>query len=732
MSDTKKVKLNVSGMHCASCALSNEKALRKLKGVNNAAVNYASSQAIVEYDESQVKLNTLKEAIRKNGYEVIEEKDKEDHSHHHKVKNDLRNFVVAALLGLPAFLAMFFHFKLPGEYLSVSTWEWLVMVLTTIVMFGPGMQFHKGMIKQVIKFKANMDTLVSVGTLAAYIYSMWAVFNGMIAYFDSASTIIAIILLGRYMEARSTGKASSAIEKLMQLGVRKARVVTNGKEEEVEIAHVKVNDILLVKPGEKIPLDGVIIEGSTTIDESMLTGESVPIDKVKGDDVFGATVNQQGAIKVKVTKTGDKTILSQIIKMVEMAQNTKAPVQRMADQISGIFVPIILVIALGTLLVWKFVMDATLETSIINMVAVLIISCPCALGIATPTAIMVGTGRGAQRGILIKGGEFLERAKRVDTIVFDKTGTLTKGEPEVTEVISIKQSVVSNKQLLEIAASAESKSEHPIAKAIVKKAKEDNLKLTEPRDFQSITGMGLETKIDGKNVKVGSSKFITETNGLPIEELESQGKTVVLVSVENKLIGLVAIADTLRPESKRAIEILKEKNIEPVMITGDNKLTAKYIASQLGIEKVIAEVLPNDKAKEVKRLQENPPSSPLRKGGTRGVVAFVGDGINDAPALAQSDLGVAVGTGTEIAIEAGNIVLMTGNPIKAVEAVMLAKKTFVTIKQNLFWAFFYNVTAIPLAAVGLLNPMIAAAAMGLSDIFVVGNSLRIRKFKLDE
>jgi len=605
---------------------------------------------------------------------------------------------------------MFFHFSLPGEYLSVNTWEWLVIVLTTIVMFGPGLQFHKGMIKQAIKFKANMDTLVSVGTLAAYIYSLWAVFNGKVAYFDSASTIIAIILLGRYLEARSTGKASS-----------KARVVTNGKEEEVEISQVKVNDILLVKPGEKIPLDGVIIEGSTTIDESMLTGESIPVDKVNGDDVFGATVNQQGAIKVKVTKTGDKTILSQIIKMVEIAQNTKAPVQRLADQISGIFVPIILVIALGTFLVWRFVMDATIETSIINMVAVLIISCPCALGIATPTAIMVGTGRGAQRGILIKGGEFLERAKRVDTIVFDKTGTLTKGEPEVTDIIPNGKWQMANGKLLQIAASAESKSEHPIAKAIVKKAKDDNLKLTEPIDFKAVSGLGLETKINGKNVKIGSSNYITETNGLPIEELEGHGKTVVLISVDGKLMGLIAVADTLRKESKRAIEILLEKGIEPIMISGDNKLTAKYIASKIGIEKVIAEVLPNDKAKEVKKLQSQ-----------NKIVAFVGDGINDAPALAQSDLGVAVGTGTEVAIEAGNIVLMSGNPIKAVEAVALAKKTFVTIKQNLFWAFFYNVTAIPLAAVGLLNPMIAAAAMGLSDIFVVGNSLRIRKFKLDE
>ncbi|MFA6255074.1 MAG: heavy metal translocating P-type ATPase [Patescibacteria group bacterium] len=715
----KQIKLNIAGMHCASCAVSNEKVLQKIPGVSKAVVNYIKSQAIIDYDGNQTTIDQLKKAIINNGYQIVDEY--QSHQQKNHLKHGLNIFVIAAILAIPGLISMFVMVELPGSFLGIGSWQWILMILTTISLFGPGLEFHQGMIRQSLRFKADMDSLISLGTLAAYFYSLWAVFNGGQTYFESASTIIAIILLGHYLEALSTGRTSQAIEKLMHLGVRQARIIDENGQREVSIDSVKFGDILLVKPGEKIPLDGEIIEGQTTVDESMLTGESLPVDKIVGNNVYGATLNQQGAIKVKVTKIGQYTILSQIIRMVENAQNTKAPVQRLADQISGIFVPVVLLLAALTFIIWHFVLGAPVAQSLINMVAVLIISCPCALGIATPTAIMVGTGRGAQRGILIKGGEFLEKAKQIDTVVFDKTGTLTKGEPAVTDIIVNQKSELRTQksELLQIAASAESSSEHPIAKAIVKKAKEENLELDAAKNFKAISGLGLETEVNGKKVVIGSSKFINQTNGLPAKELESQGKTVVLVLVDGKLAGLIAVADTLRPEAKKAIEILSQTGIESVMISGDNQKTADYIASQLGIKKVIAEVLPNDKAREVKSLQA------LGK-----TVAFVGDGINDAPALAQADLGIAIGTGTEVAIEAGNIVLMSGNPLKAVEAIMLAKKTFITIKQNLFWAFFYNICAIPLAAMGFLNPMIAAAAMGLSDVFVVGNSLLLKRKKL--
>lgn len=736
----KQIKLNIAGMDCASCAISNEKALKKIPGVVNAQVNFANSQALVELEENKVTFDQLKKAITDNGYKVVTE----DHAHNHQkhLKQSFSRFLIAAILSIPGFISMFYMFELPGQFYGINSWQWLLIILTTLVMFGPGLPFHFGMFKQTVKFKANMDSLVSLGTLAAYFYSLWAIFNGRISYFESASTIIAIILLGRYLEALSTGRASQAIQKLMHLGVRKARVISEKGEQKIEIAEVKLNDILLVKPGEKIPLDGVIVEGQSAIDESMLTGESIPLDKKAGDLVYGATINQHGAIKIKVTKTGNDTVLAQIIKMVEIAQNTKAPVQRLADQISEIFVPIILLLAFLTFIVWKFVLGAPMAEAIINMVAVLIISCPCALGIATPTAIMVGTGRGAQRGILIKGGEFLEKAKRIDTVVFDKTGTLTKGEPAVTDIIKSQILNLKSQNLLQIAASAEASSEHPIAKAIVKKAKEENLKLSQAINFKAISGLGLETEIDGKIVLIGSEKLLVN-NKVNIDqkseirnqklELEKQGKTAMFVVVDGQLIGLIAVADTLRPEAKQAVEILNQKGIESVMISGDNKKTAEYIALQIGIKNVIAEVLPQDKAVIVKQIQDGQFENWKLKIGNskqRRVVAFVGDGINDAPALVQADLGIAIGTGTEVAIEAGNIVLMSGNPLKAVEAIMLAKKTFKTIKQNLFWAFFYNVLAIPLAAFGLLSPMIAALAMGFSDVFVVGNSLRLKKFKL--
>jgi len=738
-----QTKLNIAGMHCASCAISNEKVLQKIPGVKKAVVNYIKSQAIVDYDEAQTTIDQLKKAIINNGYQILE-----GHQHHEQkdhVRHGLNLFIIAAILAIPGLISMFFMVQLPGSFLGVGSWQWVLLILTTAAMFGPGLNFHRGMIRQTLKLKADMDSLISFGTLAAYFYSLWAVFAGQATYFESASTIIAIILLGHYLEALSTSKTSKAIEKLMHLGVRQATIVDENGQRQVQIDDVKFGDVLLVKPGEKIPLDGEIVEGQTAVDESMLTGESLPVDKKEGDSVFGATLNQQGAVKVRVTKIGQYTILAQIIRMVEEAQNTKAPIQHLADKISGIFVPIVLGLAVLTFLVWYFVLGASFGIALTNMVAVLIISCPCALGIATPTAIMVGAGRGAARGILIKGGEFLEKAKKIDIVVFDKTGTLTKGEPEVTDVVEItnyklqipnKSQIPNSKfqtELLQIAASAESSSEHPIAKAIVKKAKQEGIKLAEPKNFQAISGKGLQATVDEKKVLIGNSNFISQTNNLPVGELESQGKTVVLVSINDQLAGLIAVADVLRPQAKEAIAILKKQSIDVVMLSGDNRQTADYIAGQLGIKNVVAQVLPIDKALVVKDIQEgNFGNWKLEFGNSRQrrVVAFVGDGINDAPALAQADLGIAVGTGTEVAIEAGNIVLMSGNPLKAVEAIMLAKKTFSTIKQNLFWAFFYNILAIPLAAAGFLSPMIAAAAMGFSDVFVVGNSLLLKRKKL--
>ncbi|MFA5022433.1 MAG: heavy metal translocating P-type ATPase [Patescibacteria group bacterium] len=738
----KQIKLNIAGMHCVSCAISNEKVLQKIPGVSKAVVNYIKSQAIIDYDENQVTVEQLRKAIVKNGYQIVDEH--KSHGQKSHLKHGLNLFIAAAILAIPGLISMFFMIKLPGSFWGVGTWQWILILFTTAAMFGPGLEFHLGLVRQSIRFKADMDSLISLGTLAAYFYSLWAVFNHGVTYFESASTIIAIILLGHYLESLSTGRTSQAIEKLMHLGVRQARIIEGEIQKEVPIDLVKFGDILLVKPGEKIPLDGEIIEGQTSIDESMLTGESLPVDKEVGDLVYGATLNQQGAIKVKVTRIGQYTILAQIIRMVENAQNTKAPVQRLADQISGIFVPVVLLLAALTFVVWYFIFGVPFSQALINMVAVLIISCPCALGIATPTAIMVGTGRGAQAGILIKGGEFLERAKKIDLIVFDKTGTLTKGEPAVTDILSAteirnqkleirnKSQIINSKfqkEILQIAASAEASSEHPLAKAIVKKAREEKLELLSVKDFRAISGLGLLTEVDGRKVLIGNERLMVD-HGINLEqrienreqrtELEQQGKTVMLVAVDSQLIGSIAVADTLRPQAKEAVLILQKQRIEVVMISGDNQKTANYIASQLGIKKVIAQVLPNDKANEVKKLQQ--------QGKT---VAFVGDGINDAPALVQADLSIAIGTGTEVAIEAGNIVLMSGNPLKAVQAIMLAKKTFTTIKQNLFWAFFYNVCAIPLAAFGFLNPMIAALAMGLSDVFVVGNSLLLKKKKLD-
>lgn len=713
-------------MHCASCVALNERALKKIKGVKDASVNFGTHSATVEYDESQASEKMLYDAVIKNGYKVLAEASMHEHRKQNQEELSLtkRNAFLALLLAAPALVLAMFMIELPFSFAGYNAGIWIQAFLSSVVILFFGWEFHIGMLKQLRLKSSNMDTLISIGTLAALVYSFWAMISGNPdLYFETGAIIAALILLGRYFEAKIRGQASEAIEKLLQLGAKTARLTENGQEREIPIEEVRVGNVLLVKPGEKIPVDGKVVFGSTSIDESMLTGESIPVDKKINDDVFGATVNIQGAIKVQATKVSQDTVLAQIVKMVAEAQTKKAPIQKLADSISGIFVPVVLAIAAVTAIVWYFV-SGDITQSVIPAVAVLVIACPCALGLATPTAIMVGTGIGAKRGILIKNGEALERGKKIDVVVFDKTGTLTEGKPKVTDVVSL-ISDFSIEKILAYAGSLENLSEHPLAQAVVNAAKDKNLTLKEVQEFENIAGKGVKGSIGDEAMLVGNPRLLREF-GITIDlhediigELENQAKTVVMLAVNKQPVGVIGIADTLKEDAQEAVAKLKTLDIETVMITGDNKKTAEAIAKQLTIEKVFAEVLPQDKAEKVKLLQ---------KEGKK--VAFVGDGINDAPALVQADLGVAIGTGTDIAIEAGNIVLVKGHPLKVVEALTLAKTTFRTIQQNMFWAFFYNIAALPLAALGLLNPVIAAGAMAFSSVSVVGNSLRIKRKKL--
>ncbi len=721
----KTVTFNIRGMHCASCSARNEVNLKKLDGVIEANVNFATHTANVKFEESKISENEIYDAVIKNGYKVLAESNFEFQKEETKkelARAKIKAFVAIAL-SIPVLILAMLGIKLPLIIVEYNLSIWLQAIVSAFVILVLGWEFHIGMIKRLRNFSANMDTLISIGTLAALFFSIWAMISKETnLYFETGAVIAALILLGRYFEARSRGQASEAIEKLLQLGAKTARVIRNGKEIEIQIEEVKVNDTLIVKPGEKIPVDGKVINGSTSIDESMLTGESMPVGKKIGDDTFGATINQSGSIQIKATKVGQDTVLAQIVKMVTEAQTKKAPIQKLVDKISGIFVPVVLGIALITGLIW-YVSTGNAAQSIIPAVAVLVIACPCSLGLATPTAIMVGTGLGAKHGILIKNGEALEKSKQIDIVIFDKTGTLTEGKPKVTDVVACDSKIfpISQNEVLMIGASLEKFSEHPLAQAIVNATKEKKQRLMEAKDFESLSGKGIKGKIGKDSVLIGNTRLMKENN-IPIkdckeklENLEQEAKTVVIVSRNKKAIGLIAIADTLKEDSKEAVQKLKKSGIETVMITGDNKRTAEAIAKKLGIEKVFAEVLPKDKAEKVKELQNQ---------GKK--VAFVGDGINDAPALVQSNVGIAVGTGTDIAIEAGDIVLVKGSPLKVVEALNLSKLTFKTIKQNLFWAFFYNIAGIPLAALGFLNPMISAIAMASSSISVVGNSLRIK------
>ncbi len=712
---TDTLTFDVEGMTCASCAVRVERVLNRQEGVE-AVVNYAGGEARVDLAEN-VDIEALRAAVSKIGYEINlvaedEERITQVERYSEEERFQWRNFLLAAVFTAPVLVL--------GMLGPDERWSHLLQwALVTPVEFVFGWQFHKVAGKQLRSLGASMDTLVSLGTLSAYFFSIWAIFTGEAVFFETAGAIITFILLGRYFEARAKGRASAAVTKLLELGAKEARLLRDGAEIMVPIEDVRLGDLMVIKPGEKIPTDGEITDGTSSLDESMLTGESMPIDKATGDEVFGATLNQQGRITVRATKVGQETALQQIVKLVADAQASKAPIQHLADRVSGVFVPVVILIALATFALWMG-FGGEISPAVRAAVAVLIIACPCALGLATPTAIMVGSGRGAELGVVFKGAEIFERARSIDTVVFDKTGTLTRGLMSLADVVTDEDIG----RFLYLAGSVEGASEHPIARAVALGAEERDIELGRVSDFENFPGGGVVGTVDGIRVTVGTAKFLADQgHHLPqrythsLEQSADAGHTSFLAGWDGEARGALAVADVLRPTAAPAVLHLREMHVEVAMLTGDNQRTADSIARSVGIDRVLAEVLPGDKAAEVARLQSD---------GRR--VAFVGDGINDAPALTRADLGMAVGTGTDIAIEAGDVILMSGDPTLANTAMGLARATFRTIKQNLFWAFFYNTAMIPLAALGFLNPMFAAAAMASSSVTVVSNSLRLRRF----
>lgn len=719
----KKTTFNIVGMHCASCVLRNERSLKKIAGVADASVNFAMSTATVEYDENKTSEHHLHQAVESNGYTVATELQLHQHEES-GVSEAKRHAVIAITLAVPVVILAMGKISLPFAIWGFDGSLWIQAILSLVIILGFGAQFHINFWKLLKRGAANMDTLISLGTLTALGFSLWtAATHQSDSYFETGATITALILLGRYFEARSRGQASAAIKKLAELGAKTARRKTPNGEEEIPIDDVAVGDILIIKPGEKIPVDGAIVSGQSTVNESMLTGESMPIGKKIGDAIFGATINLNGALEMRATMVGVGTMLAQIMKLVTDAQTQKAPIQKLADKIAGIFVPIVLGIAFFTAVLW-YLATGDLSASIIPAVAVIVIACPCALGLATPTAIMVGTGLGAERGILIKNGEALEKGRGIDVVLFDKTGTLTEGKPQVTNILPLNG--LNEKDVLTLAASLETLSEHPLATAIVKAAEMQKVELKNAEEFQSTPGKGVQAKINNQAIALGSVRFLASLGVLAESakdsaiKWENEAKTVIAVARDGVLVGIIAIADVAKADAAEAVTALRASGKTVGMVTGDNRATATAIAKLIGIELVLAEVLPADKVNEVKKLQA-----------TGKKVAFVGDGINDAPALAQANMGIAVGTGSSIAIEAGDIVLVKGNPLKVIEALKLSNATFRVIQQNLFWAFFYNVAAIPLAAFGYLNPMIAAGAMAFSSVSVVTNSVRLKRIRFD-
>jgi Cu+-exporting ATPase len=721
----KNVRLAIRGMHCVNCSNTITKALLKTKGVQKAEVNFATEKASVEFDG--LSEQDIINAVKKAGYDA-----ETLHEYHH---NHMKHGDNA--LKMKKMLLFSIAFAVPALLISMFVMDWsykgiALLALATPVQFVAGYSFYKGAWSALKNKTSNMDTLIAIGTSVAYFYSIFILLTNPMGelYFEVAAVLIALVIFGKYLEANAKGKTSEAISKLIQLSPKKAHVIRKGKEVTISVDDVKVGDIIIVKPGEKIPVDGIIVSGNSSVDESMITGESMPVGKKIGDTVVGATINKFGSFEFKATKVGADTTLSKIIKMVEEAQGSRAPIQRFADRISSIFVPAVILISIATFSAWYFLFGATFSFAIVAAVAVVVISCPCALGLATPTAIIVGTGKGAQNGILIRNGEILETASKVNAIIFDKTGTITKGEPNVTDIVAYEKT---EKEILSIASSLEKKSEHPLAVAILKKAKEMKVALKNASNFKVVSGHGIEGHIGGKKILLGNIAMMKK-NSVKIPSdilkelhlLENGGKTVIVVAENKKILGLIAIADVVRSTSAEAIEKLKLMNISVYMITGDNERTAKAIAKQVGIENIFFEILPDQKAGYVKKLQ---------KKGLK--VAMTGDGINDAPALAQADVGIAMGSGTDVAVETGGIILMKNDLNDVPKALKLSRITLAKIKQNMFFSLIYNILGIPVAAgllyasFGLLlNPMIAGGAMAMSSVSVVSNSLLLKMKKL--
>ncbi|XOQ44325.1 MAG: Copper-exporting P-type ATPase [Clostridium sp.] len=725
-----KTVLNITGMSCAACSARIEKKLSRMEGVHTAGVNLTTEKATVEYDPNTVGVSDLIHAIESLGYgaEKAEEisKDREREVREKEIQSLKYSLIASIILSSPLLLDMIF--AMSGLNVPLLHSQYFQLAVATPVQFLIGWRFYRNAYFSLRSGSANMDVLIAMGTSAAYFFSLYNVFfeaptvNGhKDLYFEAAAVVITLILLGKYLEAVAKGKTSEAIKKLMNLQAKTARVIRDGKETDIPVEEVRIGDRIIVRPGERIPVDGTIVEGTSSIDESMLTGESIPVEKKPGDLCIGATVNKYGTFTFEASRVGKDTVLAQIVKMVEDAQGSKAPIQKIADKVSGVFVPTVIGIAAVTFLAWIF-STGNLNQSIVNAVSVLVIACPCSLGLATPTAIMVGTGLGAENGILIKGGEHLEMAYRVNAVVLDKTGTITKGKPEVTDIVRLGNMV--ENEILKFAASAEKRSEHPLGVSIYENGQSKLQTIPEPSQFETIPGRGVRAVVEGKNILLGTRKLLEE-NGIDaagaasvLERLESEGKTAMLMTIDGRVEAAFAVADTLKEHSADAVEELRSMGVDVYMITGDNKRTADAIAKQVGIEYVLAEVLPEHKAEEVEKL---------KKSGK--VVAMVGDGINDAPALATADLGMAVGTGTDVAMEAADITLMRGDLRTIAAAVRLSRRTMRKIRQNLFWAFFYNTIGIPFAAFGFLNPMIAGAAMAFSSVSVVTNSLSLKRFK---
>ncbi|GLO65063.1 heavy metal translocating P-type ATPase [Oceanobacillus kimchii] len=731
-----KQTFDISGMTCAACATKIEKRLSKMEGVSDANVNFALENVMVDYDEGQVTTGDMIEAVKKLGYTLKTQTSKEEtaNSKEEEVRHQTGKFIFSAILTLPLLWTMVTHFEFTSFIYSPDMLmnPWVQLALATPVQFIVGAQFYRGAYKALRSKSANMDVLVALGTTVAYLYSIflgieWQI-NGQVGmpelYFEAAAVIITLVILGKLFEVRAKGRTGQAIQKLLGMQAKTARVIRDGNEQEIAIEEVMVGDTIIVKPGEKIPVDGQIVKGESAIDESMITGESIPVDKKTGDVAIGSTINKNGLLTIEATKVGKDTALSQIVKVVEEAQGSKADIQRVADRVSGIFVPIVVGIAIVSFLVWYFIVQpGDLRAALVPAITILVIACPCALGLATPTSVMAGSGRAAELGVLFKGGEHLENTRSLTTIVLDKTGTVTNGEPELTDVHT--EPEFSEEEVLALVASAENSSEHPLAEAIVKGAKAMGVQIKEADSFEAIPGYGIRSSIEGKTIFVGTRKLMQQQNidvssvENNIAKLESEGKTAMLIGIEKQLAGMIAVADTVKETSKSAIHRMQKLGLEVIMLTGDNQRTAEAIGKQVGIGHVIAEVVPEQKADQIKILQQ------MNK-----KVAMVGDGVNDAPALAVADIGMAIGTGTDVAIEAADITLMRGDLHSVADSVQLSAKTMRNIKQNLFFAFVYNSASIPVAAVGLLAPWVVGAAMAFSSVSVVLNALRLQRLKL--